>query len=185
VVSLIEMGRVDEAVEFATEELQLAQSLADQVVGAVGDPVVEALLLGKSAYAAERGVTFVVEGGFPDVEVGSRDLVTVLGNLVDNAFEAVAAAPVGGRQVRVSLGGGDGELVVSVEDSGAGLDDDAVAHALERGWSTKGSPESGRGVGLALVAQVARRHGGEVEIGRSALGGAEVTVTLRPAGVPS
>jgi sensor histidine kinase regulating citrate/malate metabolism len=186
VVSLIEMGRVDEAVEFATEELQLAQSLADQVVGAVGDPVVEALLLGKSADAAERGVTFVVEGAFPDVEVGSRDLVTVLGNLVDNAFEAVAAAPVGApRQVRVSLGGGDGELVVSVEDSGTGLDDEAVAHALERGWSTKGSPESGRGVGLALVAQVARRHGGEVEIGRSALGGAEVTVTLRPAAVPS
>jgi two-component system CitB family sensor kinase len=185
VVSLIEMGRVDEAVEFATEELQLAQSLADQVVGAVGDPVVEALLLGKSADAAERGVTFVVEGAFPDVEVGSRYLVTVLGNLVDNAFEAVAAAPVGARQVRVSLGGGDGELVVSVEDSGTGLDDEAVAHALERGWSTKGSPESGRGVGLALVAQVARRHGGEVEIGRSALGGAEVTVTLRPAAVPS
>jgi len=185
VVSLIEMGRVDEAVEFATEELQLAQSLADQVVGAVGDPVVEALLLGKSADAAERGVTFVVEGAFPDVEVGSRDLVTVLGNLVDNAFEAVAAAQVGARQVRVSLGGGDGELVVSVEDSGTGLDDEAVAHALERGWSTKGSPESGRGVGLALVAQVARRHGGEVEIGRSALGGAEVTVTLRPAAVPS
>lgn len=185
VVSLIEMGRVDEAVEFATAELQLAQSLADQVVGSVGDPVVEALLLGKSADAAERGVTFVVEGGFPDVEVGSRDLVTVLGNLVDNAFEAVAGAPVGARHVRVSLGGGEGELVVSVEDSGTGLDDDAVAHALERGWSTKGSPGSGRGVGLALVAQVARRHGGEVELGRSALGGAEFTVTLRPAAVPS
>jgi sensor histidine kinase regulating citrate/malate metabolism len=185
VVSLIEMGRVDEAVEFATEELQLAQSLADQVVGAVGDPVVEALLLGKSADAAERGVTFVVEGAFPDVEVGSRDLVTVLGNLVDNAFEAVAARPVGDRQVRVSLGGDDGDLVLSVEDSGTGLDDQAVEHALERGWSTKGAPESGRGVGLALVAQVARRHGGEVEIGRSAFGGAEVTVTLRPAAVPS
>lgn len=185
VVSLIEVGRVDEAVEFATEELQLAQSLADQVVGAVGDPVVEALLLGKSADAAERGVTFVVEGAFPDIEVASRDLVTVLGNLVDNAFEAVSAAPVGARQVRVSLGGDDGELVVSVEDSGAGLDDDAVAHALERGWSTKGSPESGRGVGLALVAQAARRNGGEVEIGRSALGGAEFTVTLRAAAVPS
>jgi two-component system CitB family sensor kinase len=185
VVSLIEMGRVEEAVEFATEELRLAQSLADQVVGAVGDPVVEALLLGKSADAAERGVTLAVEGAFPDVEVGSRDLVTVLGNLVDNAFEAVAAAPVGARQVRVSLGGGDGELVVSVEDSGSGLDDEAVAHALESGWSTKGSSESGRGVGLALVAQVARRHGGEVEIGRSSLGGAEFTVTLRPAAVRS
>ena len=184
-VSLIEMGRVEEAVQFATDELELAQSLADRVLGAVGDPVVEALLLGKSADAAERGVTFVVEGAFPDVEVGSRDLVTVLGNLVDNALEAVATAPIGARQVRVSIGGDEGAVVVSVEDSGAGLDDDAVAHALERGWSTKGSDESGRGIGLALVAQVARRHGGAVGIGRSALGGAEFTVTLRPAAVPS
>jgi len=120
-----------------------------------------------------------VEGAVDDVEVASRDLVTVLGNLVDNAFEAVAGSPVGERRVRVALGGGDGELVVSVEDSGPGLDDEAIAHALERGWSTKGSHDSGRGVGLALVAQVARRHGGDVEIGTSALGGAEFTVTLR------
>jgi two-component system CitB family sensor kinase len=189
VVSLMEMGRLDEAVEFATEELRLAQSLADQVVGAVGDPVLEALLLGKSADAAERGITLDVEGsvaGTPaDVDVASRDLVTVLGNLVDNAFEAVAGSPPGERQVRVSLGSADGGLVVSVEDSGPGLDDEAVGHAMERGWSTKGSPGSGRGVGLALVAQVARRHGGEVEIGRSPLGGAEFTVTLRGTGARS
>ena len=56
VVSLIEMGRPDEAVDFATEELQVAQLLADRVVGAVDDPVVAALLLGKSAEAAERGI---------------------------------------------------------------------------------------------------------------------------------
>jgi two-component system CitB family sensor kinase len=184
-VSLIEMGRVDEAVSFATDELRLAQALTDQVVGAVGDPVVEALLLGKSADAAERGITLTVEGALPDVEVPARDLVTILGNLVDNAFEAVVDTPVGARQVRVALGGDPAELVVSVEDSGTGLDGEALTHALDRGWSTKGSRESGRGVGLALVAQVARRHGGGIEIGRSPLGGAEFTVTLHPAEVPS
>jgi two-component system CitB family sensor kinase len=185
VVSLIEMGRVEEAVGFATDELQLAQSLADQVLDAVGDPVVEALLLGKSADASERGITLAVEGSVGDADVASRDLVTVLGNLLDNAFDAVAASPVGERRVRVALGGDDDGVVVSVEDSGSGLDDEAVAHALERGWSTKGSGDSGRGVGLALVAQVARRHGGDVEFGRSALGGAELTVTLRPVEVAS
>ncbi len=177
-VSLIELGRVDEAVDFATEELQVAQLLTDRVVGAVGDPVVEALLLGKNADAAERGIELRIEGGLPENDVPARDLVTVLGNLVDNAFEALAAADV--RRVRVTLGGDPTAVVVTVEDSGPGLDDDAAAHALERGWSTKASGEGGHGVGLALVAQVARRHGGEVEIGRSDLGGARFTVTLRP-----
>ena len=57
VVSLIEMGRPEDAVEFATEELQIAQLLADRVVGAVEDPVLAALLLGKTAQASERGIT--------------------------------------------------------------------------------------------------------------------------------
>ena len=55
-------------------------------------------------------------------------------------------------------------------------DADAAARVLERGWSTKAA---GRGVGLALVAQVARRHDGAVTVGRSPLGGAEFVVTLR------
>lgn len=176
IVSLIEMGRVDEAVDFATEELQVAQLLADQVVAAAGDPVVAALLLGKSAEAAERGVDLRIDGELPpDCAVPPRDLVTVLGNLVDNALDAVAGAEV--RRVAVTLDGRDGRLRVVVGDSGPGLSPDDADRALERGWTTKAT-DGGRGVGLALVGQVARRHGGTVTIGASPLGGAEFAVTL-------
>lgn len=176
IVSLIEMGRVEEAVDFATEELQVAQLLTDRVVGAVGDPVVAALLLGKSAEAAERGIDLVIDGELPPgLAVPPRDLVTVLGNLLDNAFEAVAGRDV--RRVAVRLAGGRGSLRVVVDDSGPGLSADDAGHALERGWTTKAT-DGGRGVGLALVGQVARRHGGTVVIEASALGGASFTVTL-------
>lgn len=178
VVSLIEMGRPDDAVAFATDELHLAQLLTDRVVGAVDDPVVAALLLGKSAEAAEHGVDLRVSGELPPGSgVPPRDLVTVLGNLVDNAFDAVAASEP--RQVEVRLSGDGTALTVQVGDSGPGLDDAAIARVLDRGWTTKAQPGTGRGLGLALVGQVARRHGGDVAIGRSALGGAEFTVTLR------
>ncbi|MCY7397173.1 MAG: sensor histidine kinase [Nocardioides sp.] len=186
VVSLIEMGRTEEAVDFATEELQVAQLLTDRVVGAVGDPVVAALLLGKTADAAERGIELTITGELPEgLDLPSRDLVTVLGNLVDNAFDAVAAGrTLAERRVSVDLVDQDGRVRVVVGDSGPGLDEEAAAHALERGWSTKASVDgSSRGVGLALVRQVSRRHGGEVSIGRSTLGGAALTVTLAPAPV--
>ncbi|NYG56131.1 sensor histidine kinase [Nocardioides perillae] len=196
VVSLVETGRTEEALDFATEELQLAQLLTDRVVGAVGDPVVAALLLGKSAEAAERGTDLVLDGDLPpglvdaggDGRVGgersaltSRELVTVLGNLVDNALDAVAGRDV--RRVSVSLGPGpDGAgLSVVVGDSGPGLPPDAGARVLERGWTTKaGGParDGAHGIGLALVGQVARRHGGTVSVGRSPLGGAELRVDL-------
>ncbi len=177
VVSLIEMGRPEDAVAFATEELQVAQLLADQVVGAVGDPVVAALLLGKTAEAVERGIELSIDGVLPaHPGVPPRDLVTVLGNLLDNAFDAVTGETP--RRVEVSLGADDtGLLTVRVGDSGPGLDDDEATLALQRGWSTKAGAGA-RGIGLALVGQVTRSHGGDLLVGRSALGGAELTVRL-------
>jgi sensor histidine kinase regulating citrate/malate metabolism len=172
-------------VAFATEELQVAQHLTDRMVAQVGDPVVAALLLGKSAEAAERGIELTVTGDLPDLaeSVPSRDLVTVLGNLVDNALDAVTAQP--DRRVTVLLEGDAESVRVVVGDSGPGLTPDQAAHVLERGWTTKASADDlgGRGVGLALVGQVARRHGGEVAIGVSPQGGAEFAVTLCPARV--
>jgi signal transduction histidine kinase len=75
----------------------------------------------------------------------------------------------------------DAGVTVEVGDDGPGLDDEAAAHVLERGWTTKatGGGGAGRGVGLTLVGQVARRYDGSVDIGRSSLGGARLTVTMR------
>jgi len=187
VVSLIEMGRSEEAVEFVTGELQVAQMLTDRVVSAVGEPVVAALLLGKSAEAAERGVSLTVEGELSEGQsvVSTRDLVTVLGNLVDNALDAVAGGE--DRRIVVQLQGSDRQVRLVVGDSGPGLSAEEAAHALERGWTTKAEVGDGRGVGLALVSQVARRLGGSVTIGRSPLGGAELVVVLvgSPQGSPA
>jgi sensor histidine kinase regulating citrate/malate metabolism len=181
VVSLIEMGRPDDAAEFATEELATAQRLADTVVAAVGDPVVAALLLGKSSDAADRGVELRIHGELPaGHDVPGRDLVTVVGNLVDNAFDAVRDHDR--RVVEVRLSGSPDVVEVTVGDTGPGLTEEEAELVLGRGWTTKASagPAGGRGVGLALVAQVARRHAGAVSIGRSGLGGAEFRVVLHP-----
>ena len=185
VVSLIEIGRTEEAIDFVTDELKVAQMLTDRVVGAVGDPVVAALLLGKSAEAAERGISLTVTGELPaSFAVGSpRDLVTVLGNLVDNAIDAVAGTA--DRRIVVHLEGSPGHARLVVGDSGPGLTPEEAAHALERGWTTKVDAGDAHGVGLALVSQVARRLGGGVTIGRSALGGAEMVVVLGRAPEPA
>lgn len=271
VVSLVELGRPDEAVEFATAELELTQRLADQIVNAVAEPTLAALLLGKAAQANERGVELVIT---PDTRIddtvitetlGSRDLVTLLGNLIDNAVDAAVEAagdappadtspsPAGTSPADTALspaddappvdtppshvgdappagvppshiggapaagafpasptadgatGGGfpigdglptDGaaagaasskvfvtarttgdDLVIRVADTGHGVGPDAVEDIFKRGWSTKdGERPSGRGLGLALVAQVTARHGGRIEVGREV--GAVFTVTL-------
>ncbi|WP_370414961.1 ATP-binding protein [Streptomyces fradiae] len=190
VVSLIELGRVEEAVGFATAELELAQALTDRVVTAVGEPVLAALLLGKAAQANERGVELVltedsrIDDGLLPASLPARDLVTILGNLIDNAVEA-AGLPECVRSGRVTVTalaaeGGAGELLLRVGDSGPGVRPEDRTDVLDRGWSTRGP---GRGLGLALVQQAVRRASGTLTIAESPLGGAEFTVRL-PLGAP-
>ncbi|MDX3073170.1 ATP-binding protein [Streptomyces sp. NPDC088354] len=184
VVSLIELGRTQDAVEFATAELQLAQALTDRVVAAVAEPVLAALLLGKAAEANERGVELTVtedssiDDGVLPASLTSRDLVTILGNLIDNALDAAiegAAQTTAPPHVEVTARTGEGELTLRVTDSGRGVDPGAVREVFRRGWTTK---SQGHGLGLALVEQTARRAGGSVDLERAVGGGASFTVRL-------
>ena len=181
VVTLIELGRPEAAVELATAELAAAQRLADQLLGVVEEPVLVALLIGKAAEASERGVELTVteDTAVQATGIDPRDLVTLVGNLIDNAIDAAAAAPAP-RRVRVTLCQDRTGLVLRVADSGPGLSQDLVERAFHRGWSTK--PVSGRqrpqgrGLGLALVRQVVTRYDGTIEVAND--GGAVFTVRL-------
>jgi sensor histidine kinase regulating citrate/malate metabolism len=167
VVSLIELGRTEQALDFATEELQVNQLLADQVVGAIDEPVLAALVLGKTAQAQERGVQLRLNIAATNLQPGidAADLVTIVGNLLDNAIDAAAdsgdAAWVGLEFGTRADADGGVVFVVSISDSGSGVLPENAEAIFERGYSTKGSMQS-RGYGLALVAQAVRRHGGSI-----------------------
>jgi sensor histidine kinase regulating citrate/malate metabolism len=192
VVSLVEMGRTEQAVEFATAELEIAQQLTDRVMGAVAEPVLAALLLGKAAEASERGVELTLTGdtamGDTDSRVAARDLVTILGNLIDNAIDAAieGAADHEGRPavvvtVRTEGTVDGGELVLRVADTGRGLGENEVTEVFGRGWSTKPADGPvGHGLGLALVGQAVRRYGGGIEVGREVGAVFTVRLPLRP-----
>ncbi len=164
-VALVEMGRPAEAIRLATTELELSQQLIDRMTQAVAEPALVALLLGKSAQAAERGIAFSLteDSQMSDDTtqiLSPGEMITVVGNLVDNALDACDPADP---WVEVGVVGGDQHaLEIVVADSGSGMDDDLCRRATARGgYSTKsGGDEAGRGLGLALVAQVVARHHG-------------------------
>jgi sensor histidine kinase regulating citrate/malate metabolism len=169
IVSLIELGHADRAIAFATDELQVSQLLTDRVVGAVDEPALTAVLLGKAAEAHERGIAFVIEPGahWPRDVAPTRDVVTIVGNLIDNALDAVSGTdePASGRRVAFGSHVTDGHAVLEVSDDGPGLPPGGVADAFRRGWSTKEQGSAGRrGIGLALVAQTVERLGGTLEV---------------------
>ena len=171
IVSLMEIGRSEQALEFATKDLELSQQLTDDLLGTVDEPVLSALVMGKAAEAHERGVELVLrtsgEGGLGALEV--QDLVTILGNLLDNAIDAAASGALP-RKVELEVSAGEGSVAFTVADSGPGLDPESVDRIFQYGFSTKGAANDGgtgsarRGVGLALVRQAVQRLGGKMSI---------------------
>ncbi|MEW2478899.1 sensor histidine kinase [Mycobacterium sp. NPDC049093] len=159
VVTMVEMGRPEDAVRFATSELELSQRLVDRLSQAVGEPALVALLLGKTAQADERGIALTVTEDTQlsaDTVLSGQEMVTVLGNLIDNAMDACDREDP---WIEVTVSQDDRELLIRVADSGPGMDPDTFERAMQRGYSTK-SDASGHGLGLALVAQTVKRHGG-------------------------
>ena len=165
---LIEIGEYDEVVGYVDRIGRRDAQLAQDVTSRVADPAVAALLVAKSSLADERGVTLRVSqhSALPvlDDEL-SNDVATVVGNLVDNAVDAVAG---GSRDadgwVEVAVAADPSEVVVTVTDSGPGIDAQVAGALFERGVSTKPPVLGGRGIGLSLVRLVCTRRGGSVEV---------------------
>jgi two-component system CitB family sensor kinase len=185
IAGLMQVGRGEEAMKLIAQTSGLHQELTESLLERVGDPVLGALLLAKAAIASERGIELRVSDdtvmtrspgraqGAPSLD--SEDLITVLGNLIDNALDAAATS--GERWVSVSVTEQEGELVIKVHDSGGGVPEGVDGQIFQEGFSTKtGSNRKRRGFGLALVRQVARRNGGEVSLVND--GGALFTVRL-------
>ncbi|MBN9327289.1 MAG: hypothetical protein BGO38_13670 [Cellulomonas sp. 73-145] len=176
---LLELERYAEAVRFVNASSSLHQELAGALVGRIGEPIVSALLLGKASVASERGVTLRVEmvEEVPAGLVDPQSLVTILGNLVDNALDSAAQGGPGGR-VEVSIGLDGPELELRVHDSGPGIDPAVSAEIFRDGFTTKVARGNGRrrGLGLALVSQAVHRLGGRIVVDNA--DGAVFTVTL-------
>ncbi|MFE2277783.1 ATP-binding protein [Streptomyces sp. NPDC059454] len=178
-LGLLELEMYDDAVEFVGEVVGDHRATSEQVTEKIRDPLLAALLVGKATVAAERGVALWVSDGtrLPDRLIDPRGLVTVVGNLVDNALDAVAGTPRA--RVEVELRAEGRTAVLVVRDTGPGVPPEHRESIFTEGWSTKEPPaHRERGIGLPLVRRLAERQGGSAHVGEAHGGGAEFTVVL-------
>ncbi|MFG2890643.1 ATP-binding protein [Streptomyces sp. NPDC048248] len=178
-LGLLELGLHEEAVEFVTEAVGVHRATAEQVTERIHDPLLAALLVGKATVATERGAALCIsaDSHLPDRLIDPTSLVTVLGNLVDNALDATAARR--DAQVEVEVRADGQTAVIRVSDNGPGVPEARRAEIFTEGWTTKEPPAHGqRGIGLALVRRLAERYGGSAEVGERPGGGAVFTVTV-------
>ena len=164
VAGLIQLGEPEEALRFVSGATSARSLLVDAVTERIEDAPLAALIIAKSSVAGERHVRLDLD---PDARLEtvdpqlSRDLITVVGNLIDNALDA--ASGIRGAVVTADVQDDGERVTVTVSDPGEGPGDGQAELIFERGFSTKsGESPGGRGVGLALTRHVCRRRGGDV-----------------------
>lgn len=161
---LLELGEHDEVLRYVKRLGGATERLSADVTGRLADPALAALLIAKASQAAERGVRLRLTPGSelgPLDEQLSEDLATVVGNLVDNAVDAVG---LGGGEVEVEVVDEPDAVRVVVRDTGPGVAPELVEEVFEHGFTTKAAADGSRGIGLALTRSICVRRGGRVDV---------------------
>ncbi len=185
---LVQMGELEAVQKLIGQETAHYQAMIEFLRDTIKDPLIAGMFLGKTERARELGLQLVVEEGSrlePLSEwLNSEDLVTILGNLIDNAFDATLSVirnesnvASERRNIEVSVSDYGNEVILEVSDHGCGLPENIEPQTLfKKGISTKS--RQNRGVGLHLVNQLATRYHGHVEMLPNTEYGTRITVYL-------
>ena len=178
IMGLIEMKAYDELKTFTKEVAYNRQSEVSYIVTRMKDITLAGFILGKISRSRELDIDFSLSDESElrnELEVPSvHDLVLIVGNIVENAFDALANFD-GERIVSLSILDFDKEIVITVEDSGPGMDEEVLKNIFTRGYSSKGK---GHGYGLYLVKQSIDNLEGSIDVESAEGEGTTFTVRL-------
>ena len=179
ILGLIRMGENDRACEYIMGVTSIQQTVINNIVKNIEDPSVAALLIGKYARASELNIRFSLAAGShmsrADIYIPSGDLVTVIGNLTDNAMEEMDRAEIETRELTVGIFTSPHALLINVDDTGGGIAPDRLDDIFADGSSTKGE---GHGKGLFIVKNTVEKYGGRVTVESEPGVGTSFTVTV-------
>lgn len=177
-LGLLQLGKQEEAMEMIEEEFQTTEKYNAIIFERIKDETVQAVLAGKMSNASEQKIDFIVQEDSElevvPAHITRADLVTILGNIIDNAFEAVQGQLQKKVEFFVTDVGED--LVFEVTDNGPGIPDHIYSSVFAKGFSTKKGEM--RGYGLANVEEVVCRRGGTMEVSSGDDGGTVFSIFL-------
>ncbi|MBU8918833.1 sensor histidine kinase [Bacillus sp. FJAT-29953] len=180
-LGLIQLGSYKEAIDFISREVDVTQGFIRFLMKEIPDPIIAGFILGKVSLASELKIQFSIdsESSFRDLpsDISRDSLVTIIGNLVNNAFEAVRANDKADKIVSLFLTDLGRELIIEVEDNGEGIDAEFAEQIFKEGFSTKKSG-SNAGIGLSLVQKEIHELGGYVTFSSSMGEGSIFTVAI-------
>lgn len=181
ILGLIQMEMYSEATSYIQNITMVQRETISKVMNCINEPAVAALLIGKIARASELNVKFVLREGCyyssADISIPSEILVTVIGNLIDNAFESMNDMNYNGqKELLFGMYSKPGALLITTDDTGSGIEEGNIDRIFENGFSTKGN---GRGTGLYQVKKLVENAGGNINVESQEGVGTSFTVSFK------
>lgn len=182
ILGLLQLGEARQAEEYVLQLTNTRVMSVGRISQQIAEPSVAALLIGKSCRAAELGIRLTLD---PESRLSAdthylpaSGMITVLGNLIENAFDAFGNSPSDTlHEVGVSIRESDRGLILSVDDNACGMTEEVREHIFERGSTSKGE---GHGTGLFLVKSVVDTYKGEIRVESTQGVGSSFIITFRP-----
>ena len=164
---LLQMGRTEEAQNYIGSIAAVHEHITGPTMKLIRNTGLAALILGKASNMRELDINFVLmsNSSIPERSryLSATELVTVVGNLLENAIEATnAIAPEELRAVVLQITEDERGLLIMVSDTGEGIREEDLPHIFDPGFSTKA--EKGRGVGMPRIREIADSHGGTIDV---------------------
>lgn len=165
---LLQMKEYDKVLAMVQGESQAQQQLIDSLRGAFADRQVAGLLFGKVQRARELGLTMTIVPGsqlhqLPE-GLDSTEFAAIVGNLLDNAFEASLRTQQGNKVVELYLSDEGDDVIIEVADQGCGVPEALREKIFEQGVSTRTDEPGEHGIGLYLIASYVRRCDGVITL---------------------
>ncbi|MCK8059164.1 MULTISPECIES: sensor histidine kinase [unclassified Fusibacter] len=179
IMGLLEMGDDSSTKAYIIDLKESHDMIHEMVVEKIGNPMISALLLGKLNRAKEESVKLYLseDSSFKQVDdrLGSQVVIIIIGNLIENAIEAIKRSNQSNGMVDVYLNDLGPEIIIQVTDNGVGIEASQISRIFRRGYSTK--PGS-NGIGLDIVNANVIRLGGKIEVDSEVGEGSTFTVTF-------
>lgn len=177
---LVHLNKKEEVLDFIRMENDIQQEWIQQLIGKVSDPLVSGILLGKINQASEKQIQLTIDPDSrlktPMTDRQKQALLAAIGNLVDNALDAVKEKPPSDRRISLYFTDVGTDILFEIDDSGQGIPKESEHRLFEEGFSSKSG--SDRGYGLSTTSRLVALAGGEIHLEESEFGGACFVVSL-------
>lgn len=166
ILGLIQMEMYEQAISYIENISIVQRTTINKIINTINEPSIAALLIGKVARASELNVKFILRENCcyinKDINIPSSVLITIIGNLIDNAFEAMNQHEYENtKEFLFGIYSKKDILLITADDTGIGMSTETLLHIFENGYSTKGT---NHGTGLYQVKNLVKAYGGTISV---------------------